>query len=71
MPFLARSLRPVPVGPLNERRWAVAVVLTVAGLFLAWPLDLRIAWALVMLGQALLVVECVSRLRLWPSRGRE
>jgi hypothetical protein len=58
------------VGPLNDRRWALAVVLTVAGLFLAWALDLRIAWALVMLGQALLLFECLSRLGLWPSRER-
>ena len=52
--------------PLNRRLWLLAVVLTVAGLVLAWPLGFRIAWLLVTLGQALLVFEAGSGLGLWP-----
>jgi hypothetical protein len=64
-------VRPVALRPLNKRRWALAVVLSAAGLVLAVALDLRMAWTLVVLGQALLFVECLSRLGDWPLRGRE
>jgi hypothetical protein len=56
------------VRPLNEQRWALAVVLTVAGLLLALTFDLRLGWAVFALAQALLLLECLSRLGLWPSR---
>jgi hypothetical protein len=59
----------VELRPLNQRRWLLAVLLTGVGLLLGWPLDLRIGWVLVLLGQALLVIEAVRRLGLWPSRG--